>query len=292
MAHFTKEQLHAARQANLYEYLMLYHPGQFQREGKSIRPVDNHSLSIKQGYKGFQDFATMEHGNSVDFLVNYMGYSITEAVIALSEFGGMYISAAEHINVTAPDINLPLKFPDPADGGYKQMYAFLLKRGIPPDIIRMLVEKKLLYQSKEKNNCVFINQERDWGELRGTYTYGSKPFHGSVPGCRYDGYWALSVMSEASVAYICEAAIDAISLYVLHNTGHHQREPTTYISIGGVAKQRTIDRIRNTFPTVILAVDNDDAGQACRERNPELQYIIPVHKDWNEDLLSKKLQFD
>ena len=65
-------------------------------------------------------------------------------------------------------------------------------------------------------------------------------------------------------------------------------EPAYYISIARVAKQPTIDRLKRSKIDLILAVDNDDAGQRCRNRNPDLEYILPVQKDWNEDLQSNE----
>ena len=56
-----------------------------------------------------------------------------------------------------------------------------------------------------------------------------------------------------------------------------------YISIGGVANDATISRISRSIRTV-LAVDNDPAGELCRKRHCDLKTIIPMHKDWNEDL--------
>ncbi len=88
---------------------------------------------------------------------------------------------------------------------------------------------------------------------------------------------------HASKCYICEAAIDAISLYELHKIQRNHEE-AYYISIAGVAKQPAIDRLKKYKYKLVLAVDNDDAGQNCRNRNSELEYIIPMHKDWNEDL--------
>lgn len=35
----------------------------------------------------------------------------------------------------------------------------------------------------------------------------------------------------------------------------------------------------------VIAVDNDDAGERRRKENPDLPFIIPVYKDWNEDLM-------
>ena len=60
--------------------------------------------------------------------------------------------------------------------------------------------------------------------------------------------------------------------------------PAYYISIAGVAKQPAIDRLKQSNLDLILAVDNDAAGQKCRDRNSELGYILPTGKDWNEDL--------
>ena len=62
-----------------------------------------------------------------------------------------------------------------------------------------------------------------------------------------------------------------------------KNEPAVYVSIGGVANQRTIDRLKRKHG-VVLAVDNDQAGEECRKRNPDLPTLIPVRKDWNEDL--------
>ncbi len=60
--------------------------------------------------------------------------------------------------------------------------------------------------------------------------------------------------------------------------------PAIYASIGGAGKQTAIDRIKQ-FKQAVIAVDNDDAGAECRARNSELDSIIPVNKDWNEDLM-------
>lgn len=282
MEHFSKEQMQRARKADLYDFLMRNHSYQFKREGQSIHPLDNSSLSIKRGYSGYFDFATKEKGNAVDFLVRHLGYELDQAVFALcGEFTSNDYKGFEIPNDAIVEENLPPVFPEPADGRYRQLFAFLTGRGIPVATIQGLIDQKLLYQSKEKNNVVFINRERDWAELRGTYTLG-KPFHGVVANCRTDGFWWFRTGKDAKIAYVCEAAIDAISLYVLQRR-KGKSNPAYYVSIGGVAKQPAIDRLKRQM-NVVLAVDNDEAGQACRDRNRDLDFIIPVHKDWNEDL--------
>lgn len=281
---FTKEQEKEARKADLYSYLMKYHTSDFKKEGNSIRLFSNHSVSIRKGYSGYYDFSTGEKGNSIDFLVGYMGYTIPEAVLALcGDKAGMDQNTHASNTYQATKSIVAKEFPKQANH-CRHTFAYLMKRGIPAEVIRELMNKGLLYQSKEHNNMVFINKERDWAEIRGTYTYGNKAFHGVIP-LRDDGYWEFG---SGNTVYICEAAIDAVSLFILHKKDGKAQD-ARYVSIGGVMKQKTIDRLKQDRGLeLILAVDNDQAGERCRKKNEELKSIIPKHKDWNEDLLSSK----
>ena len=104
---------------------------------------------------------------------------------------------------------------------------------------------------------------------------------------RPDGFWWFKYGDEKEKAvFICESAIDAISLYEIYRLTN-QLFPAVFVSIGGVAKQQTIDRLK-AKKKIIIAVDNDDAGNQCRNRNGNTKSYIPRLKDWNEDL--KKLR--
>ena len=71
--------------------------------------------------------------------------------------------------------------------------------------------------------------------------------------------------------------------FMVPGTKVRMAETSLYISIGGVANQKAILRVKGLLP-VVLAVDNDCAGDECRKRNPDIPSIMPVCKDWNEDL--------
>ena len=318
MRHFSKEQMQRARKTDLYDYLMKYHAPQFKRDGVSIHPIGNASLSIRRGYSGFKDFATDETGNSVDFLVRHLGYQLDDAVFALCGDQAASVPDSgvhETDNSSLSSEKLPPSFPPAVEGPYRNLYAFLNGRGISNDVIKWLIDERLIYQSSPYNNIVFINKERDWGETRGTNTYADRrcknrdscsrynsvdhgwcglmgecsdycksSYHGMIANCRKDGFWWFRTSKSASVVYVCEAAIDAISLYIIHKK-QGKTEDAYYVSIGGVAKQPAVDRLKRQIRTV-LAVDNDAAGEECRKRNPELDYILPEAKDWNEDLLN------
>ena len=316
MQHFSKEQLQQARKTNLYDFLMRYHAGDFRRDGNSIHPRDNGSLSIKQGYCGYIDFATDEKGNSVDFLTKHLGYQLDDAVFALCGESGS--SVRPSFKRPEPKMEkLPPQFPDSSKSSYKQLYAYLMSRGISADTIKMLIDIKILYQDTH-NNIIFANKERTWGERRGTNTYADArcvhraecpdftegehgwctcmescerykkdAYRGMIANSRIDGFWWFQVGGKKSdKVYVCEASIDAISLYELHQLDGI-KENAVYVSIGGTAKQPAIDRLKQ-HSRVILAVDNDNAGSECRKRNADLECIIPKLKDWNDDLKARR----
>ncbi len=271
--HVTKEQVLLARRAELSGYLLRAHPASVRNVGSSLCLRDNRSLYIRKGFPGYHDFATGEHGNSIDFLVRHMGYTFPEAVTALSPVPIRLREAP----VPAPAAGSFL-LPERADPPFKKVTDYLSGRGIPEETTRQLFRDGLLYQDTPYGNAVFASPEGDYCEIRGT---GNRPFHG----CRKtkpNRFWYLLTAPHPVTAYVCEAAIDAVSLMLLHHA-EKLTAPAAYISIGGVANQKTIERLKKRI-RVVLAVDNDGAGNACRMRNPELPSLIPSEKDWNEVL--------
>ena len=322
MAGYTKEQMRAARRANLYSYVLKYHADSFVKAGNSIKFKNNMSISIKNGYSGYYDFSNDEKGNSVDFLVRHLGYELCDAVHALvSNAVDVDVSYIDYVQI---DNQKEFHFPAPKQGKYKKLFAYLNSRQISNATISLLLNKKLIYQD-EHDNIVFACAEHDWGEIRGTSTYYEQrckrmekciryeaqeykyckhmktckeykksSFKGMVANSREDGYWCFSETNiDVKDIYICEASIDAISLYELHKLSG-KKENNIYVSIGGAGKQKTIDRIKkmpSSKHKIILAVDNDKAGRECLERNPECEFIVPQNKDWNEDLTKFRLSF-
>lgn len=310
----SKNQYEQACAVDLADWLLRNHPGDVKLQYGSVLLKNDPHVSVKMGYHGYRNFKSDEKGNNVDYLMNYLNYDYQGAVLALLE--GVEFIQDPKLNksflppvIESKEIVLPK-----AAGQYRNLYAFLMSRKIPADVIQMLIDKKLLYQSEIGNNVVFVNPEGDYCEVRGTNTYADRrckrredcndyqvgahqwcchmdqcvnykadKFHGCKK-VRPDRFWYFANQPEepSAAVYICEAAIDAISLYVLHKM-HGVTDPVVYVSIGGAANQKAIDRICK-HKNVVIATDNDEAGNACRKRNPDLKTIMPVYKDWNEDL--------
>lgn len=244
--------------------------------------------------------------------------NLNKILTYLNEYGVSLESAIYYIcglprhdsEIKSAQISCP-----PKGNTNKNLFAYLQSRSIPAHIIRNLLDMGILYQDGHRN-VVFITPQKDYCEIRGTNTYadtrckqrGKCPdYHpgehdwctwmndcssyrkDSFHGCRRaspNRFWYFSNHPEssapASAIYVCEAAIDAISLFVIH-WQHGITAPAIYASIGGVSNQQAIDRLKK-HDGVVIATDRDEAGNSCRERNSELASIVPVYKDWNEDL--------
>ncbi len=287
MATVTDTEKRAARITDLYEWGK-NRPDLFVIEGQgdsaSLRLRSNHSISIKRGYCGFRDFAGGEgraaKGNAIDFLMEHLGYTFIQAVKELTKpitpYACSLYDELPHITTSKAAFTLPEK----ADN-QRRMFAYLCKtRGLSASVVQSLLAKGYIYQDL-RGNVVFHSRE-DWAELHGTLTVG-KAYHGIVGGSSPTGCWRFRVGDAPAAVYICEAAIDAISLALILGAS------AWYVSIGGAAKQGTIDRIKAGKLPAVIAVDNDEAGDACAARNSDLQRLVPRRKDWNEDLQDARI---
>lgn len=270
----TKEEIRSARTADLFHFLLCVHPDEFKQEGSHwLRMRANPGICLKKGCGGYKNYVTEETGNSIDFLVRHLNYDFVEAVTSL-----ISQSASFSLRDKAPVHEVV--FPQRADNDFA-IRRYLVGRGFPKDILTRLESEGLLYQDIYKN-AVFRNAEGDFFEARGTWP--GKVFHRcgkKTP----DSFWAFVPASPPERAFICESAIDAVSLYLIHSQSRVEKTSCAYCGIAGVSNQKAIERIQNWLPAV-LAVDNDPAGEQCRLRNGHLPAIIPQGKDWNEDLIT------
>ena len=283
MARITKEQIEEARYANLYQFLLDNYGDDFIRDGRDLRMADNHSVTVMHDRAIFTDWGKNKTGNGITFLEDYYGYSFQEAVKALlngyaTDVHDLVTNSSRSEKEEERTITLPQKWA----GEPRNLYAYLMKRGIPKETIKAFLDAGLIYQDIYRN-VVFLNYAKSCYEIRGTNTF-VEPYR-RVGLKRSDKFWYFMEGTNPGKVYITEAAIDAISLYELLD-----HEPAMYASMHGVGNQQIIDRIVESGKyEVILAVDNDVAGFECAMRNTNLEVIAPEHKDWNEDLQKKSL---
>ena len=281
---YTQDQIERVVNIDLYDYALKNLDA--VREGNWARLKSNNSVCFKRGSSRYIDFSKQGKagcGNLIDLLTNYYGETFLS--VMNNEIGAnpnqYKRSSTQYVSV----FNLP-----DHDDSLKETIAYLTKtRGLPKAIVERLVKEDLLYQAlvihgeRKYKNCVFVNDQRTYYEIHGTFSFG-KSFHGNGRK-EIDSYWSFSTGVGVSKVYICESSIDAISLAVIKNLDY---ENALYVSIGGVSNYKTIEKLIETYgKRCILAVDNDKAGQECRNKYSSLSAIVPRKKDWNEDLKDK-----
>lgn len=209
---------------------------------------------------------------------------------------GMNVASA----AGGPALQPPFALPERCDTDIGELYGFLhTDYGLPRWVTERFVPWGVIYRELSPRSAVFVNPERTFVDR-----YAGSP-SGTVREVRRAGpgaFWWFKPRgpeSNADRAFICESAIDAMSLYFLHFprfAAPDYREGVMgnalYCAVGGAADQAAIDCIRSGMDAAgcktIIAMGNDDAGEQCRRRNQDCPSIRPQGKTWNEDLKAEQ----
>ena len=118
---------------------------------------------------GFMDWGTENHGNTIDFLVQYLGFSFCDAVTRLLEYekdagGGKKKEYEASVGELSGSVRSAREFvlPEKAQNN-RRVFAYLtITRGISRETVNRLIRDELLYQEPDHNNAVFVTVERDY----------------------------------------------------------------------------------------------------------------------------------
>lgn len=277
MAGYTQEQMQKARRADLFLFMQYHFPNEVIKQGNSLRLKRDHSVSIKRGYSGAYDFSSDKGYSGIDLLMEYFGYCLPDAVKALA---GEDVSCVDTADYSAKENNFSLPERSPTNWRVKRYLT--QERGLSAWLVNWLIQHDLLFEDLPYHNAVFLNHDKNFGEFRGTVG----TFH-KVQKKHSDGFWFMpspTATERPKKAYICESAIDCISLFEL------RQEQAFYCSMAGVSNYGTIERLKRMPLELVLAVDADGAGERCRQKFSDLPSIIPDGcKDWNE-MLQKNIK--
>lgn len=250
----TKEQIEAARSANLADYFRTHGYDCEQRKDE---------LHIK-GYGGFYVnvntnqwtcFAENKGGsNAVNCLTEMLGMDFKTAVKELAESTISYTPRRENNSFSAKKKELVL--PEKAEN-MQRVFAYLCKtRGISSEIVSQLAHDKLLYQDK-KGNAVFVHKNEN-GEIVGAEIQGTnseKRYKGVAQGTS-ESVFAVKI-GEPKKCYVFESAIDLLSFKQLANP--QKIQDSVLVSMAGL-KLNSLKSITEKGIKMYSCVDNDGAG--------------------------------
>lgn len=227
-------------------------------------------------------------GNAVQFVQKFYSKSYQDAVQMLldEKIEPLRVERREqeekHFELPKPNKDM------------RQVFAYLLKsRFIDRDVIKYFAYEKLLYESEEHHNCVFVGVDENGvprhAHKRGTYTLGES-FKGNVDDC--DSRYSFHYTGASNRIYVFEAPIDMLSYITLHKDNWQEH---SYVSLCSVADHALVQMLKDNpqINKIYLCLDNDSAGIESEWRirhhlnelgYQDVSFVRPKYKDWNEIL--------
>ena len=293
---FTDTEMQIAKETDLPE--LLTHLGyQVRRIGRYHTTAEMDSLRIKDRRKWFR-YSQNTGGDAITFLQQFCGKSFSEAVEYLLAFHGRARDspAKAASSVKRDEVQKPFTLP-PRNTDDRRVFAYLHKRGIAPQVIRLFLNSGLVYEDAEHHNCVFVGKnsagQAKYAGLRGTYDRDGKGFRGDVTGSDKRVGFALPYDRSSDQVFVFEAPIDLMSYLTLH------RNTPNALALCGLydgALQAYLAE-HPQIKRIALCLDADgpgrDAARQFQDKYAAMGYAVTVEeprsgKDWNEYLQKRK----
>lgn len=283
--HFTKEQREQARRTDLASFL-INQGEKVKRSGSEYEWLDGSQKVTIRGHLWYHQYE-QKGGDAVDFVRRFYNKDYVEAVEMLLNGNGGQIITSPHIEKECKPFKLP-----PRNDRMSRVFSYLLlTRGIDKDVLYEFVRNKMIYESADFHNAVFVGYDSS-GKPRHAHkrvTVTNNPYKGNVAGSQpeYSFHWH----GTSDRIYLFEAPIDMLSFISMHKENWQQHSYAASCSVSDRVLFQCLKDNPN-IKNVFLCFDNDKAGQTANKRisdklktmNIKNEILIPTHKDWNEVL--------
>ncbi len=285
---FTEAQKENARQTDLVAFLRL--------NGETVLPSGSEFQWLHNGQKitirrnlWYNQYERVG-GDAIAFAEVFYNYSYQEAVTLMLAMQ-CYIDTAPETSHPAKEFELP-----PKHDNMRRVYAYLLRhRGIDKEVLDAFIYKKMIYESAEHHNVVFVGYDKE-GNPRHAHKRGSgtsSTYKGNAPASSPD--FSFHWIGGSDTLYLFEAPVDLLSFISMNKRSWRNHSYAAACSISDIVLWQCL----HDYPyikRVGICFDNDKYGQEAAQSisekltrmNIENKILVPVKKDWNEDLLSRK----
>lgn len=276
MPRVSKEQIHAANRMTAIEFLRRYRPGSLVKSSArgEYQLAEHDSFKIN-GESSVWHWKSRDIGgkSALKYLIYVEGVPFVEAVQLLCEESPMYIPVQhEAVERERP----PFRLPNPAPNN-DRVTRYLLGRGISLPTIRYCIARKILYESAEYHNCVFLGKDPQgvpkYAALRGIYDYG-KPFKREAPGSQKQYGFCIPPMQPGTTVAVFEAAIDAMAEMTL--CGDAADKYRLSAGRGFILWQRAAGVTGTSAAAPGNYHDRTAAGQRCQRAHGECRHSEPL----------------
>lgn len=285
--HFTEQQKTQARQTDIAE--LLRSQGEtLKRSGSESEWMDGGQKVTIRGNLWYHQYEQVG-GDAVDFVRRFYNKSYPEAMEYLLGGSGGTLAVSPSVQKAEKPFVLP-----PKNDNMRRVFAYLLnRRGIDREVLYAFVHKGMIYESADYHNAVFVgfdsNGNAKHAHKRGTGSESS--YKGNVSGSQpeYSFHWS----GQSDTLYLFEAPIDMLSFISMQKEGWRQHSYAASCSVSDRVLFQTLKDNPN-IRQVVLCLDSDEPGQTAAKRIADKLFVqgiaseilVPVHKDWNEDLLT------
>lgn len=285
--HFTEQQKTQARQTDIAE--LLRSQGEtLKRSGSESEWMDGGQKVTIRGNLWYHQYEQVG-GDAVDFVRRFYNKSYPEAMEYLLGGSGGTLAVSPSVQKAEKPFVLP-----PKNDNMRRVFAYLLnRRGIDREVLYAFVHKGMIYESADYHNAVFVgfdsNGNPKHAHKRGTGSESS--YKGNVSGSQpeYSFHWS----GQSDALYLFEAPIDMLSFISMQKEGWRQHSYAASCSVSDRVLFQTLKDNPN-IRQVVLCLDSDEPGQTAAKRIADKLFVqgiaseilVPVHKDWNEDLLT------
>lgn len=287
---FTKEQREQARRTDLANFL-ISQGEKVKKSGSEYEWLDGSQKVTIRGHLWYHQYE-QKGGDAVGFVCRFYNKDYAEAVeMLLNGIGGQII--------TSPPIEKEHKLFElpPRNNRMSRVFSYLLLTcGIDKDVLFEFVKNKMIYESADYHNAVFVGYDLNGiprhAHKRGTVT--SNSYKGNVAGSQpeFSFHWH----GTSDKIFFFEAPIDMLSFISMYKENWKNHSYAASCSVSDKVLFQCLNDNPN-IKNVFLCFDNDEAGQTANKRiadklnklNIQNEILVPTYKDWNEDLtLSEK----
>lgn len=284
---FTKEQREQARRTDLADFL-ISQGEKVKKSGSEYEWLDGSQKVTIRGHLWYHQYE-QKGGDEVDFVRRFYNKDYAEAVEMLLNNGGGQIVNLQTTEREQKPFILP-----PRNDRMSRVFSYLLlTRGIDKDVLFEFVRNKMIFESADYHNAVFVGYDSN-GKPRHAHKRGtvmSNPYKGNVAGSQPEYSFHFNGTSEK--LFLFEAPIDMLSYISMHKENWQEHSYAASCSVSGRVLFQCLKDNPN-IKNVFLCFDNDEAGRTANKRmaeklnsmNIQNEILIPTHKDWNEDILN------
>lgn len=301
------ENIKAAREVQLVDFLNTYRPGELVRKSRDEYCTKSHSSLRITPSKNLFHWCSQSKGGrgALDYLLTVEGMSFRSAVMLLNE---MELGPFQQARAAAEESSRTHDFtlPRPVKNA-QAATAYLMHRGISPKVLRYCLNEGILYQTTRGNyrNCVFVGKD-EGGVPRSAFQRGCQgTYRGDVTGSQKKyGFLMQAENPDCDTVELYEAPIDAMSGATLRQyTDIGKWRSVHYLALGGL-NHLPIYYFLQQHPqvkNVVLCFDRDEPGlrfadtvaRRLAERGFNVEKRLPaVGKDYNESLIWYKSKIE